>query len=70
MTKNHNDYWQKRVDDIFKHQDMTDEVFFKELSQIYSESSVSLQKDLFEFYGKYAEDNKISLSEARERLSR
>lgn len=70
MTKNHNDYWQKRVDDIFKHQDMTDEVFFKELSQIYSESSVSLQKDLFEFYGKYAEDYKISLSEARERLSR
>ncbi|HEM4055890.1 TPA: minor capsid protein [Streptococcus suis] len=70
MTKNHNDYWQKRVDDIFKHQDMTDEVFFKKLSQIYSESSVSLQKDLFEFYGKYAEDSKISLSDARERLSR
>ncbi|HEL2202504.1 TPA: minor capsid protein [Streptococcus suis] len=70
MTKNHNDYWQKRVDDIFKHQDMTDEAFFKELSRIYSESSTSLQKDLFEFYGKYAEDSKISLSEARERLSR
>lgn len=70
MTKNHNDYWQKRVDDIFKHQDMTDEAFFKELSRIYSESSTSLQKDLFEFYGKYAEDSKLSLSEARERLSR
>ncbi|HFI0563131.1 TPA: minor capsid protein [Streptococcus suis] len=70
MTKNHNDYWQKRVDDIFKHQDMTDEAFFKELSRIYSESSLSLQKDLFEFYGKYAEDSKISLPEARERLSR
>ncbi|MGQ7454354.1 minor capsid protein [Streptococcus suis] len=70
MTENHNDYWQKRVDDIFKHQDMTDEAFFKELSQIYSEASMSLQKDLFEFYGKYAEDSKISLSEARERLSR
>ncbi|HEM5086009.1 TPA: minor capsid protein [Streptococcus suis] len=70
MTKNHNDYWQKRIDDIFKHQDMTDEAFFKELSRIYSESSTSLQKDLFEFYGKYAEDSKISLSEARERLSR
>ncbi|WP_367127007.1 minor capsid protein [Streptococcus suis] len=70
MTESHNDYWQKRVDDIFKHQDMTDEVFFKELSRIYSEASTSLQKDLFEFYGKYAEDSKISLSEARERLSR
>ncbi|HFI0135918.1 TPA: minor capsid protein [Streptococcus suis] len=70
MTENHNDYWQKRVDDIFEHQDMTDEAFFKELSRIYSEASTSLQKDLFEFYGKYAEDSKISLSEARERLSR
>ncbi|MCK4025906.1 minor capsid protein [Streptococcus iners] len=70
MTKNHNDYWQKRVDDIFKHQDMTDEAFFKELSQIYSEASLSLQKDLFEFYNKYAEDNQISLAEARQRLIR
>ncbi|HEM3698783.1 TPA: minor capsid protein [Streptococcus suis] len=70
MTKIHNDYWKKRVDDIFKYQDMTDEAFFKELSRIYLEASTSLQKDLLEFYGKYAEDSKISLSEARERLSR
>lgn len=66
--KKHDDYWNGRVDDIFRHLDRSDIDFFNDLRQIYSEQATTLQKELFEFYAKYAEDNGISLQEAKQRL--
>lgn len=67
MKKN-NQYWQKRLDDIFLNLDKTDVKIFKELSDIYSKHSTVVQDEIFKFYGKYAEEEGISLLEAKQRL--
>lgn len=67
MKKN-NTYWKKRIDDIFRHLDRTDIDMFKELSDIYSKHSVKVQDEIFKFYGKYAKEEGITLSEAKQRL--
>ena len=68
MTKKHNDYWQKRSNDIMRYVDSTDIDIFEELQKIYIEHSAEFQRELFAFVTKYADDNKISYSEALQRL--
>lgn len=67
-TKKHDDYWQKRAEDIMRYVDSTDINVFEELQKIYIEHSAEVQRDLFAFVTKYADDNKISYSEALQRL--
>lgn len=67
-TKKHDDYWQKRAEDIMRYVDSTDVNVFEELQKIYIEHSAEVQRDLFTFVLKYADDNKISYQEALERL--
>lgn len=67
-AKKHNDYWQKRTEDIMRYVDVTDIDIFAELQKIYIEHSAEVQRDLFAFVTKYADDNKISYSEALQRL--
>lgn len=68
MTKKHNDYWQKRSNDIMRYVDSTDIDMFAELQKIYAEESAKIQHDLFAFVTKYADDNKMSYSDALQRL--
>lgn len=68
MTKKHNDYWKKRSNDIMRYVDSTDIDMFAELQKIYIEHSAEVQRDLFAFVTKYADDNKISYQEALQRL--
>ena len=68
MTKKHNDYWQKRSNDIMRYVDSTDIDMFAELQKIYAEESAKIQHDLFAFVTKYADDNKLSYSDALQRL--
>lgn len=68
QMKKNNNYWKKRIDDIFLHLDRTDIDFFKELTDIYSRHSTELQGEIFKFYGKYASDEGISLLEAKQKL--
>lgn len=69
MTKKkHNDYWQQRSNDIMRYVDSTDVDMFAELQKIYAEESAQVQRDLFAFVTKYADDNKMSYSEAMQRL--
>ena len=68
MTKKHNDYWQKRSNDIMRYVDSTDVDMFAELQKIYAEESAKIQRDLFAFVTKYADDNKMSYSDALQRL--
>lgn len=69
MTKKkHNDYWQQRSNDIMRYVDSTDVDMFAELQKIYASESAQVQRDLFAFVTKYADDNKMSYSEALQRL--
>ena len=68
MSKKHNDYWSKRSDDIMHYVDGTDIDMFAELQKFYVEQSAELQRDLFAFVTKYADDNKMSYSDALQRL--
>lgn len=69
MTKKkHNDYWHKRSNDIMRYVDSTDVDMFAELQKIYASESAQIQRDLFAFVTKYADDNKMSYSDALQRL--
>lgn len=68
MSKKHNDYWSKRSDDIMHYVDGTDIDMFAELQKIYASESAQIQRDLFAFVTKYADDNKMSYFDALQRL--
>ena len=67
-AKKHDDYWRDRAEDIMRYVDSTDINVFEELQKIYIEHSAEVQRDLFAFVTKYADDNKMSYSEALQRL--
>lgn len=67
-AKKHADYWRDRAEDIMRYVDSTDIDIFEELQKIYIEHSAEVQRDLFTFVTKYADDNKMSYSEALQRL--
>ena len=67
-AKKHDDYWRNRAEDIMRYIDVTDIDVFEELQKIYIEHSAEVQRDLFAFVTKYADDNKMSYSEALQRL--
>lgn len=68
MTKKHDNYWQKRSNDIMHYVDGTDIDMFANLQKIYADESAQIQRDLFAFVTKYADDNKMSYSDALQRL--
>ena len=53
---NHEKYWEARAREIFEYVDRKDIDFFAELEKIYRNEAVTLQKSLFDFYTKYAEE--------------
>ena len=67
-AKKHDDYWRDRAEDIMRYVDSTDIDVFEELQKIYIEHSAEVQRDLFAFVTKYADDNKMSYSDALQRL--
>ena len=67
-AKKHDDYWRDRAEDIMRYIDSTDIDMFAELQKIYAEESAKIQHDLFAFVTKYADDNKMSYSDALQRL--
>ena len=67
-AKKHDDYWRDRAEDIMRYIDSTDINVFEELQKIYIEHSAEVQRDLFTFVTKYADDNKMSYSDALQRL--
>ena len=67
-AKKHADYWRDRAEDIMRYVDSTDIDVFEELQKIYIEHSAEVQRDLFAFVTKYADDNKMSYSDALQRL--
>lgn len=68
VDKNSQTYWKKRMDEIFSYVDQMDYDYFYELQSIYSESAQQIQKEIYNFYAKYAEENGITYQEAKKRL--
>lgn len=68
QQQNHLDYWTKRQEDILSYLDRADLDVFSELQKLYSEQAFELQKELFDFYAKYAEDNKMTYQDVVKKL--
>lgn len=64
----HLDYWRARSEAIFRYVDQTDLDVLAELSKIYAEQAVVMQKELYQFVMSYAENSQMSYQEALERL--
>ena len=65
---NHDEYWEARAREIFEYVDRKDIDFFAELEKTYRNEAVRLQKSLFDFYAKYAEDHELTYQDATKRL--
>ena len=63
------EYWKKRSLRTLLENEKTAEEYNQELLQAYNSVADNISKELEAFYGKYAEDNKISLAQTRRRLS-
>lgn len=68
MSKKYLDHWKERQKDILRYLDKADIDVSAELSKLYSEQAIEAQKDLYQFYMRYATDNHLSYQEARQRL--
>ena len=64
----HDEYWEARAREIFEYVDRKDIDFFAELEKTYRNEAVRLQKSLFDFYTKYAEDHELTYQDATKRL--
>lgn len=68
ILEDHDRYWTDRAREIFEYVDRKDINFFAEMEKIYHEQSVSLQRSVFDFYTRFAEDHEISYQDAMKRL--
>lgn len=68
QQQNHLDYWIKRQEDILSYLDRADLDVFSELQKLYNEQAFELQKELFDFYAKYSEENKMTYQDVVKKL--
>lgn len=68
ILEDHDRYWTDRAREIFEYVDRKDINFFAEMEKIYREQSVSLQRSVFDFYTRFAEDHEISYQDAMKQL--
>lgn len=68
ILEDHDRYWTDRAREIFEYVDRKDISFFAEMEKIYREQSVSLQRSVFDFYTRFAEDHEITYQDAMKRL--
>ena len=64
----HDEYWTGRAREIFEYVDRKDIDFFAELEKTYRAQSVKLQRAIFDFYTKYAENHEMTYQDAMKRL--
>lgn len=63
------EYWIQRDKDKDKSLKKKEDELVKELEKAYKQAFKDIKFELYEFYDKYAKDNKISMTEARKSLS-
>lgn len=62
-------YWLKREEEALKHYITDEKEYSKHIETIYRNMVDACQKEIEAFYGKYADQENISLSEAKKRVS-
>jgi SPP1 gp7 family putative phage head morphogenesis protein len=62
-------YWLKREEEALKHYITDEKEYSKHIEKIYRNMMDVCQKEIEAFYGKYAKEGNISLSEAKKRVS-
>lgn len=62
-------YWEKRESEALKHYITDEKEYNKQLDQIYSHMLDEIQRDINEFYGKYARKENITIAETKKRVS-
>lgn len=62
-------YWLKREEEALKHYITDEKEYSKHIEKIYRNMMDACQKEIEAFYGKYAKDENISMSEAKKRVS-
>ena len=64
------EYWRKRAEAITNAEHKAADVTVAKLDKIYSEASRSIRKDIQAWYGKFAENNEISIQTAKKWLTK
>lgn len=67
-NKSQIEYWTDRQNEILRYLDQADLGIFAELQKLYNEQAFELQKELFDFYTKYSEDNKMTYQDVVKKL--
>lgn len=62
------DYWIKRAFRAEEAADKTDEELLRDMSKVYRNAIAELEKEIQAFYGRYAEENGLSMQEVHRRL--
>lgn len=62
-------YWQQRSEQIAKRQHLKADRYAYDLGREYGRAVQSIQRDIEAFYGRFAENNEISLADARKMLT-
>ena len=63
-------YWQQREDEALKHYIRDEREYDKRIDEIYRDMLDNTQKEIDAFYRKYAKSEKISIAEAKKRVSK
>ena len=64
------EYWQKRETEHAKKNKMSEQTYAEEIRKTYAYMADQIQKEIDGFYAKYAKAEKISLAEAKRRVSK
>lgn len=62
-------YWQKRMEDVLVANEQTALQYEKRLAKLYTEHKLVIEQQIEAFYQKFAEENKISLLDAKKLLN-
>lgn len=65
MTKSNQQYWADREQDLIKHRIKDDKQMDKELEKLYKQALDDIDKQVNEFYGKYADKYGLTMEQAK-----
>lgn len=66
---NSRDYWNKRETEALKHYITNEKEYDKRINEIYDNMLDAIQKEIYDFFGRYAKAEGISIAEAKKKAS-
>lgn len=62
------DYWRKRFEILEEAQFQKSESYYKDIEKAYKQTMIEIEKDIARWYQRFADNNEISLAEAKRLL--